>query len=297
MRQYSGLMHARLGTRIVALLLVSGCNQVFGLDETVSIPLRDTDGDGVPDDTDNCPAVPNADQAAARDTDAFGDACDLCPDIATEFNHDEDGDHVGDECDVCPGAAGFQTDPHGDGVGDACRPRVSSLHATRQLFDAFEILDPRWRADTVAWADTGDAIAPTAILPTTDRGLALEGIVLDPPAWRVTANFSSLRPWRDGDRFGIGLLDATGTLVGSALIACAASQCIGHVAAGTAMGAGFFAQVDQSYTMTLDLDPTSPGPTLYMYVSGIASNPTQVTPVLLATPDIQVSYVDVVTAN
>jgi hypothetical protein len=284
---------------LVMLLGLSACNQVFGLEDTVSIPLRDTDGDGVPDDTDNCPTVPNADQASARDSDAFGDACDLCPDIATEFNHDEDGDHVGDECDVCPGAAGFQTDPHGDGVGDACRPRLSTLHATRQLFDAFEILDPRWRADAVAWADTGDAVAPVSPLPLGDRGLALEGIVLEPTAWRVTASFSSLRPWTDGDRFGIGLLDASGALVASALVTCTGSQCTGRASAGTAMGAGYTAQVEQTSVIALDLDPTSPpGPLLYMsYNSSVPANLAAVTPVLLATPDIQVTYVDVVTTN
>jgi hypothetical protein len=40
-------------------------------------PPRDTDGDGVPDATDNC-ALPNPDQADA-DGDAVGDACDPCP--------------------------------------------------------------------------------------------------------------------------------------------------------------------------------------------------------------------------
>lgn len=43
---------------------------------TVNAPaVQDADGDGVPDATDNCPAVPNADQANA-DGDALGDACD-----------------------------------------------------------------------------------------------------------------------------------------------------------------------------------------------------------------------------
>jgi hypothetical protein len=44
-------------------------------DET---PALDADGDGVPDATDNCPSVANADQADT-DADGRGDACDPCP--------------------------------------------------------------------------------------------------------------------------------------------------------------------------------------------------------------------------
>lgn len=50
----------------------------------------DTDGDGVPDDDDNCPNIANADQADF-DGDGLGDACD--PDI--------DGDGVDNEFDQC----------------------------------------------------------------------------------------------------------------------------------------------------------------------------------------------------
>ncbi|MEZ4228458.1 MAG: amidohydrolase family protein [Polyangiaceae bacterium] len=42
---------------------------------------NDTDGDGEPNLTDNCPTLANADQADA-DNDQKGDACDLCPNTA-----------------------------------------------------------------------------------------------------------------------------------------------------------------------------------------------------------------------
>ena len=46
---------------------------------TVIIQENDTDGDGVPDAVDNCPAVPNPGQEDA-DGDGVGDVCDSCPD-------------------------------------------------------------------------------------------------------------------------------------------------------------------------------------------------------------------------
>jgi len=74
---------------------------------TISI---DTDGDGVPDVTDNCPLVPNADQLDT-DGDGLGDACDP----------DDDNDTIPDVTDNCPLVPNTdQTDTDGDGIGDAC---------------------------------------------------------------------------------------------------------------------------------------------------------------------------------
>jgi hypothetical protein len=68
-------------------------------------PSDDVDGDGVPNASDNCPAIANPTQAN-EDGDPLGDVCDPCPPYAD--NTDTDGDGVGDLCDPNPGAAGDQ---------------------------------------------------------------------------------------------------------------------------------------------------------------------------------------------
>ncbi len=91
----------------------------------VQIGEPDTDGDGVPDSTDNCPSAANADQADF-DGDGHGDACDL----------DVDGDGVPNVSDQCAGTSLFTVvaadgcpDPDTDGVstyaGDNC-PSVAN---------------------------------------------------------------------------------------------------------------------------------------------------------------------------
>jgi len=77
----------------------------------------DEDGDGVPDESDNCPLVANADQADA-DGDGLGDACDACPSDAL---NDADDDEVCGDVDNCPTTPNAdQLDTDGDGRGDAC---------------------------------------------------------------------------------------------------------------------------------------------------------------------------------
>ncbi len=77
----------------------------------------DTDGDGVPDDEDNCPDDFNPDQLDT-DGDGLGDACDPCP---YDADDDADGDGICGDIDNCPDVYNLdQADLDGDGVGDAC---------------------------------------------------------------------------------------------------------------------------------------------------------------------------------
>jgi hypothetical protein len=78
---------------------------------------NDADGDGVCGNVDNCPTISNPGLANA-DGDAAGDACDACP---NDPLNDADGDGVCGDVDNCPTVAnGDQADSDGDGVGDAC---------------------------------------------------------------------------------------------------------------------------------------------------------------------------------
>jgi hypothetical protein len=64
----------------------------------------DTDNDGIPDISDNCPLDPNTDQADA-DSNSIGDACDLLTDsdgdgIANNEDDDDDNDGLSDEIEI-----------------------------------------------------------------------------------------------------------------------------------------------------------------------------------------------------
>ncbi len=98
---------------------------------------RDTDGDGVGDVCDNCPALVNPDQMDT-DGDGNGDVCQPTivdpnqPDQPDEpqTTQDSDGDGIDDSEDNCVSVANpDQNDSDKDGVGDACDNCVAKANA------------------------------------------------------------------------------------------------------------------------------------------------------------------------
>jgi hypothetical protein len=139
------------GFQVVLCLLAAGCNQAFGLDETVPgyVPCWAEEA-GMYDE----------------DGDAIVDGCDICPGIADPQQNDEDGDLVGDECD-----------PHLDDPRD---------HIA--FFDGFAspTLDSRWLAfgSRGTWTQADGAVSQivaggsgTLILHETFSNATIESVV------------------------------------------------------------------------------------------------------------------------
>jgi hypothetical protein len=121
---------------------------------------EDRDFDGIPDDSDNCADVPNADQRD-DDYDSVGNACDNCPSIGNWEQIDSNGDGIGDVCqldsdsdgtpdaiDPCP--LDPENDADGDGIcaGEDNCPHVSNTNQADQDGDRLgDVCDPCPRDD------------------------------------------------------------------------------------------------------------------------------------------------------
>ena len=95
---------------------------LFGDPATILHYDNDADNDGITNDVDNCPTVPNPGQVNS-DGDTYGDACDNCPNTTNQDQLDSDSDGVGDVCDNCSNICNSQQlNADGDQYGDVCDP-------------------------------------------------------------------------------------------------------------------------------------------------------------------------------
>jgi hypothetical protein len=90
---------------------------------TPNTPPLDTDSDGRPDATDNCPTIANPTQADCNNN-SIGEACETFPDCNTNF--------IPDSCDI---AAGVSADADANEIPDSCQPDCN----LNNLPDAWEI--------------------------------------------------------------------------------------------------------------------------------------------------------------
>jgi len=122
-----------------------------GVDAPTIDPFQDSDNDGIPDISDNCPFVANPDQ------------------------HDHDRDGRGDVCDVCPHIKDTGKDFDGDGVGDACDPRPNDPGDRIAFFEGFY--------DRPAWTPVVGSMAAwqasNATLSQQDTGAIYELVRTD----------------------------------------------------------------------------------------------------------------------
>ncbi|MDB4964194.1 MAG: hypothetical protein JWP01_4193 [Myxococcales bacterium] len=145
---------------VVLVLLACGCNQVFGIEDTLLVDAGaggpDLDKDGVIDFVDDCFAAA-ADADISSDGDTLANADDPCPLDADEDPADGDADGIPDTCDPFPAIPGDRL---------LCLMAFQDPAVTSALF--------RTREGELGWdlagAPTAETVGDSRILvATTDR--------------------------------------------------------------------------------------------------------------------------------
>jgi hypothetical protein len=103
--------------------------QVTRAEPLILPPMEDYDADGVVNQGDNCPLVPNADQADDN-MDGIGNACTVVNQNTGEFLRDSDADVVPDTADNCVYTANpdqIDSSRPLNGIGDACTEQTARV--------------------------------------------------------------------------------------------------------------------------------------------------------------------------
>jgi hypothetical protein len=294
-----------LTARLALLALcVAGCNAVFDIRDTAPVEtVRDTDGDGLLDNIDNCIDVPNVGQEES-DGDALGDACDRCPGVLGDSDHDEDGDQRPDACDDCPGLDDFDdSDGDGDGVGDACD---FDSHLTERLrFDPFVTLDETWQGSGLWEVSSDDSLESLEPVAADARGRSRPDLSVSSTEWSVRLGVLSSQSWVGPDRAGIVMVGPTSAVTSCTIecrdrdSGCMLSLVIDGVSVREAQ-----LQPRPSVALRLEMKLANPGTDLRAFTCETAEHLTVTanlipgelawTPGVLAGQTMRVSYVDIV---
>ena len=125
---------------------------------------RDSDGDGINDNNDNCPRVANPDQ---NNTDGAADGGDACDDD----DDNDDRPDTADNCPYIPNPNQANTYDSNDNEGDACDDTDGDTHL--DINDAFPT-DPTEHLDS-----DGDRIGDNADSCPTDANTSCQSIATD----------------------------------------------------------------------------------------------------------------------
>jgi hypothetical protein len=107
------------------------CVQSDGFSAYAIGQTLDTDGDFIPDISDNCPGVPNFGQEDI-DGDLVGNACDNCPGVSNQDQVDTNHNGIGDACDAAAPPAAVPSVP-------ATGPTSASMLAFVLLLAGFRL--------------------------------------------------------------------------------------------------------------------------------------------------------------